>query len=136
MPNACGGPAWPSPRRRAARSSPRKARTDARRARGRTRTRRGDRAGRRHGRGIDAPCGDCPASGPGRRGRQASRPDGRRSEEHTSELQVTNAHLVCRLLLEKKKTCMKYKHSTNNYNHTAKHTDYKTIKYLTTTHIH
>src|SRR3546814_1763141 len=29
---------------------------------------------------------------------------GDRSEEHTSELQVTNAHLVCRLLLEKKKT--------------------------------
>src|SRR3546814_8706153 len=27
-----------------------------------------------------------------------------RSEEHTSELQVTNAHIVCRLLLEKKKT--------------------------------
>src|SRR3546814_4418419 len=27
---------------------------------------------------------------------------GRRSEEHTSELQVTNAHLVCRLLLDKK----------------------------------
>src|SRR3546814_2513564 len=27
----------------------------------------------------------------------------RRSEEHTSELTVTNAHLVCRLLLEKKK---------------------------------
>src|SRR3546814_9735845 len=26
-----------------------------------------------------------------------------RSEEHTSELQVTNAHLVCRLLLEKQK---------------------------------
>src|SRR3546814_10096810 len=26
-----------------------------------------------------------------------------RSEEHTSELQVTNAHLVCRLLLEQKK---------------------------------
>src|SRR3546814_8206840 len=26
-----------------------------------------------------------------------------RSEEHTSELQVTNAQLVCRLLLEKKK---------------------------------
>src|SRR3546814_1076303 len=26
-----------------------------------------------------------------------------RSEEHTSELPVTNAHLVCRLLLEKKK---------------------------------
>src|SRR3546814_8452971 len=30
-----------------------------------------------------------------------------RSEEHTYELQVTNAHLVCRLLLEKKKTKMK-----------------------------
>src|SRR3546814_7298174 len=27
-----------------------------------------------------------------------------RSEEHTSELQVTNAHLVCRLLLAKKNT--------------------------------
>src|SRR3546814_7222510 len=27
-----------------------------------------------------------------------------RSEEHTSELQSTNAHLVCRLLLETKKT--------------------------------
>src|SRR3546814_7640880 len=27
----------------------------------------------------------------------------RRSEEHTSEPPVTNAHLVCRLLLEKKK---------------------------------
>src|SRR3546814_2360571 len=26
----------------------------------------------------------------------------KRSEEHTSELQSTNAHLVCRLLLEKK----------------------------------
>src|SRR3546814_8409971 len=28
----------------------------------------------------------------------------RRSEEHTSEPPVTNAHLVCRLLLEKKNT--------------------------------
>src|SRR3546814_1030063 len=28
---------------------------------------------------------------------------GTRSEEHTSETPVTNAHLVCRLLLEKKK---------------------------------
>src|SRR3546814_6923608 len=40
-----------------------------------------------------------------------------RSEEHTSELPVTNAHLVCRLLLEKKK------HTTTtatiqNYNNT------------------
>src|SRR2546422_3120569 len=31
-----------------------------------------------------------------------SRPDGGRSEEHTSELQ-SRLHLVCRLLLEKKK---------------------------------
>src|SRR3546814_5309631 len=33
-----------------------------------------------------------------------SRPRRCRSEEHTSEPPVTNAHLVCRLLLEKKKT--------------------------------
>src|SRR3546814_7817615 len=32
-----------------------------------------------------------------------------RSEEHTSELPVTNAHLVCRLLLEKK-----HKHKSHN----------------------
>src|SRR3546814_5466397 len=32
-----------------------------------------------------------------------------RSEEHTSELPVTNAHLVCRLLLEKKKKNRKEK---------------------------
>src|SRR3546814_2418656 len=31
-------------------------------------------------------------------------PESRRSEEHTSETPVTNAQLVCRLLLEKKKT--------------------------------
>src|SRR2546422_6931542 len=33
-----------------------------------------------------------------------AREDARRSEEHTSELQ-SRLHLVCRLLLEKKKTC-------------------------------
>src|SRR5687768_17696645 len=32
-----------------------------------------------------------------------AKPDGSRSEEHTSELQ-SRLHLVCRLLLEKKKT--------------------------------
>src|SRR2546422_6954507 len=32
---------------------------------------------------------------------------GERSEEHTSELQ-SRLHLVCRLLLEKKKKCRKY----------------------------
>src|SRR2546422_4865861 len=34
--------------------------------------------------------------------KRADRPVGRRSEEHTSELQ-SRLHLVCRLLLEKKK---------------------------------
>src|SRR5439155_22079726 len=38
-----------------------------------------------------------------RRRARASRPGSRRSEEHTSELQ-SRGHLVCRLLLEKKKT--------------------------------
>src|SRR3546814_2064528 len=32
-----------------------------------------------------------------------------RSEEHTSELQVPNAHLVCRLLLENKKKTTQYR---------------------------
>src|SRR5687768_18314982 len=51
----------------------------------------------------------APASRSGRRqrhagvpGRGVSRAGGRRSEEHTSELQ-SRLHLVCRLLLEKKK---------------------------------
>src|SRR3712207_8492341 len=35
--------------------------------------------------------------------RRGGRPPGRRSEEHTSELQ-SRQYLVCRLLLEKKKT--------------------------------
>src|SRR3546814_2565859 len=35
-----------------------------------------------------------------------------RSEEHTSELQVPNAHLVCRLLLEKKKEDYRNTHTT------------------------
>src|SRR3546814_937551 len=45
-----------------------------------------------------------------------------RSEEHTSELQSTNAHLVCRLLLEKKKhnTNRKIRTQANNTQH--KHT--------------
>src|ERR1039458_5569525 len=40
---------------------------------------------------------------PDRSGWRTSRPGGPRSEEHTSELQSLR-HLVCRLLLEKKKT--------------------------------
>src|SRR5258708_25990412 len=38
-------------------------------------------------------------------------PSSRRSEEHTSELQSPD-HLVCRLLLEKKKTTRPYTRST------------------------
>src|SRR5689334_23710570 len=41
-------------------------------------------------------------------GERDERPDDlRRSEEHTSELQ-SQFHLVCRLLLEKKKQCLRY----------------------------
>src|SRR3546814_2856995 len=38
-----------------------------------------------------------------------------RSEEHTSEPPVTNAHLVCRLLLEKKKNQQPLTHHQLNY---------------------
>src|SRR3712207_7479352 len=51
-----------------------------------------------------------------RRGEQ--RPGGRapeRSEEHTSELQ-SRQYLVCRLLLEKKKTYINYIHTTKRIN--------------------
>src|SRR3546814_1754830 len=41
-----------------------------------------------------------------------------RSEEHTSETPVTNAHPVCRLLLEKKK---KLDHLTNTQRATTEH---------------
>src|SRR2546429_1907004 len=54
------------------------------------------RARVRRGRGQDAVRIDRP-------GRAAVRDLRRRSEEHTSELQ-SRLHLVCRLLLEKKKT--------------------------------
>src|SRR5690554_7073143 len=46
----------------------------------------------------------------GNSGRNASR-----SEEHTSELQ-SRPHLVCRLLLEKKKKILKYLHQTDILN--------------------
>src|SRR5690625_7051247 len=46
--------------------------------------------------GASAPCGRCAANC------SRSRPAAARSEEHTSELQ-SRGHLVCRLLLEKKK---------------------------------
>src|SRR5258705_7310821 len=48
------------------------------------------------------------AAVPGRRpAQQTDRPRAGRSEEHTSELQSLR-HLVCRLLLEKKKTALTY----------------------------
>src|SRR5438132_4379405 len=48
-------------------------------------------------------------------GRPALLPRPPRSEEHTSELQ-SHSDLVCRLLLEKKKT-----HQTQPYSHTTPH---------------
>src|SRR6266487_753176 len=49
-----------------------------------------------------------PAGGGGQRGQgEAAGQVGRRSEEHTSELQ-SPVHLVCRLLLEKKKTSIRH----------------------------
>src|SRR5947208_13236904 len=50
-----------------------------------------------------SPCGrSCPGSGARDAASRSRRGHRRRSEEHTSELQSPD-HLVCRLLLEKKK---------------------------------
>src|SRR2546422_6813601 len=49
-------------------------------------------------------------------GRRYDRFRDRRSEEHTSELQ-SRLHLVCRLLLEKKKGAFLY-HTPGDHNHT------------------
>src|SRR5256885_4495733 len=63
-------------------------------------------AGRRyHGRLLDAQAGRLRP----REEIPAARPEPRRSEEHTSELQ-SPCNLVCRLLLEKKKK--KYRYNT------------------------
>src|SRR5690625_7746751 len=51
---------------------------------------------------VRSDCGPAPARGSRRLPHQARRSSSRRSEEHTSELQ-SRGHLVCRLLLEKKK---------------------------------
>src|SRR3546814_4859278 len=51
--------------------------------------------------GVEPECGPRPEHYAPRR--PATQTPRTRSEEHTSELQVTNAHIVCRLLLEKKK---------------------------------
>src|SRR3712207_7531896 len=67
-----------------------------------------------------APAPRSPASPPprpsARRPRRAPRPGPRRSEEHTSELQ-SRQYLVCRLLLEKKKT------QTNKAHHSASYSN-------------
>src|SRR5712675_3390117 len=67
-----------------------------------------------------SPAHGCAHSSAGRRGMAHKRC--RRSEEHTSELQ-SRLHLVCRLLLEKKKNTQKYnchmiKSKKNSYKHT------------------
>src|SRR3546814_8312214 len=61
---------------------------------------------RRHG------CWDVCATArhPQSHGRQRTR-----SEEHTSETPVTNTHLVCRLLLEKKKQYKRHKIRRNTH---------------------
>src|SRR5438876_3502404 len=53
----------------------------------------------------------------------AGQPEGARSEEHTSELQ-SPVHLVCRVLLEKKKTQLSERHHSiapdiKGHSHTA-----------------
>src|SRR5437870_10802291 len=57
-----------------------------------------------------------PHSHDGSRSRSARRPSAR-SEEHTSELQ-SRGHLVCRLLLEKKKKKITQTQTTNVYTNT------------------
>src|SRR5690625_5926965 len=46
----------------------------------------------------------------------------RRSEEHTSELQ-SRGHLVCRLLLEKKKEKQAIEHRVNTHDDCTEHTE-------------
>src|SRR2546429_4472524 len=50
----------------------------------------------------------------------------RRSEEHTSELQ-SRLHLVCRLLLEKKKTHIRSLHTTAPYSPTQSNGSHDTL---------
>src|SRR5262245_63929927 len=75
------------------------------------------RTSSRHWKRIDGLCcADCPSISLAcpqrrRRRRRSSRTGSFRSEEHTSELQSLR-HLVCRLLLEKKKTTTKMKRET------------------------
>src|SRR5258708_18647929 len=61
---------------------------------------------------LPAPARPFPCTTPARRDRPRERRPGR-SEEHTSELQSPD-HLVCRLLLEKKKRTTK-RHNRKSY---------------------
>src|SRR2546425_7089025 len=74
-------------------------------------------AARRRARAADTDRGQRPAcrtrAPAARRGRRSGRAP-RRSEEHTSELQSL-AYLVCRLLLEKKKTKQRQKNQKTNH---------------------
>src|SRR3712207_7123561 len=69
-------------------------------------------AGELHGRPAPAAAG--PGCGGAAPGWSTSRTPGARSEEHTSELQ-SRQYLVCRLLLEKKKTKIKHLHALLSY---------------------
>src|SRR2546430_3794053 len=73
---------------------------------GRGRSGDGGRGQGRHGKDPPARRRRRPLRGP--------RDHGRRSEEHTSELQ-SQSNLVCRLLLEKKKKKNRYEEVTNTY---------------------
>src|SRR3546814_1932567 len=61
------------------------------------------------------PASTCACTGPTSRKPVCASRTTTRSEEHTSELQVTNAHLVCRLLLEKKKIQQQIQKRTPTY---------------------
>src|SRR5438034_1846755 len=74
-----------------------------------------DRQRRRGGRDVRQPRRARAALLPGQAGARDG-PPGVRSEEHTSELQ-SHSDLVCRLLLEKKKTQRKRTHTQTNKEH-------------------
>src|SRR3989442_3562791 len=73
----------------------------------------------------------CPGSCPACRAAPAPGPRCTRSEEHTSELQ-SRPHLVCRLLLEKKKTLL---NTRLGVHHRRQHNVLtRIVKYIPSTH--
>src|SRR5205809_1960993 len=62
-------------------------------------------------------------------------PDLVRSEEHTSELQ-SRLHLVCRLLLEKKKKKINYKNDQHTYGFFSLDVIYKAHSFLFIIHLY